>query len=137
MRTAGVVLAWVAGAALGAVAAGAAEPPVNVVAEQVRAIAADVDAKDTAALLVFVVDDAGDPLDSVPISVLEGGREIGRAESDARGRALLRLAFTGQVAVRATESGLVPGEARGVELRKAGLTAVVLPLEDVASKLAK
>lgn len=135
MRNAGVVTALLAGALLGASAV--AEPPMNVVAEQVRAIAADGGAQDAAVLLVFVVDDAGDPLDAVPISVLQDGREVATAESDARGRALLRLAFAGPVVVRAVESGLVPSEARGVELRKAGLAAVVLPLEDAASKTAK
>ncbi len=136
MRRACVVMSW-ALTVLGAVAASAAEPPVNVVAEQVRAIAADSGAQDAAVLLVFVVDDAGDPLDAVPISVLQGGREVATAESDARGRALLRLAFAGPVVVRAVESGLVPSEARGIDLRKAGLAAVVLPLEEVPSKPAK
>jgi hypothetical protein len=117
-----------------AVAAEASEPAPNVVAEQVHAIKADEGVKETAVLLVFVVDDAGDPMDSVPITVLDGGREIASGESDARGRALLRLAFAGQVVVRAVESGLVPSEARGVVLRKAGLTAVVLPLEASESK---
>lgn len=131
MRRACVVMSW-AVTVLGALAASAAEPPLNVVTEQVRAIAADSGAQDVAVLLVFVVDDAGDPLDAVPISVLQGGREVATAESDARGRALLRLAFAGPVVVRAVESGLVPSEARGVELRKAGLAAVVLPLEDAA-----
>jgi hypothetical protein len=128
MRSACVVVAWAAWTVLGAAAVGASEPPVNVVAEQVRAIAAD-DAKDTAVLLVFVVDDAGDPMDAVSITVLDGGKEIGAGESDARGRVLLRLTFAGQVVVRAVEPGLVSSEARGVVLRKAGLTAVVLPLE--------
>jgi hypothetical protein len=109
---------------------------VNVVAEQVRAIAAD-DAKDTAVLLVFVVDDAGDPMDSVWITVLDGGKEIGAGESDARGRVLLRLAFSGQVVVRAVEPGLVSSEAHGVVLRKAGLTAVALPLQEMGDKKAK
>ena len=131
MRSACVVVAWAAWTVLRAAAVGASERPVNVVnvvAEQVRAIAAD-DAKDTAVLLVFVVDDAGDPMDAVSITVLDDGKEIAAGESDARGRVLLRLAFAGQVVVRAVEPGLVSSEARGVALRKAGLTAVVLPLE--------
>jgi hypothetical protein len=137
MRSACVVLAWAAGTVLGAATAMATEPPVNVVTEQVRAIAADGDAKGAAVLLVLVVDDAGDPLDAVAVSVLDGGKTIASGESDARGRVLLRLAVAGQVVVRAVESGLVPSEASGVELRKAGLTAVVLPLEDAASRPAK
>ncbi len=137
MRSADVVVAWAAGAVLLAAAASRAQPPVNVVADEVRAIAAADDAKDSALLLVFVVDDAGDPMDAVTVKVLEGGREIASAESDTKGRALLRLAAAGPVVVRASEPGLVPGEARGVELRKAGLTAVVLPLEDAETRPAK
>jgi hypothetical protein len=137
MRSADVVVAWAAAAVLLAAAASGAEPPVNVVADEVRAIAAADDAKDSALLLVFVVDDAGDPMDAVTVKVLEGGREIESAESDTKGRALLRLAVAGPVVVRAAEPGLVPAEARGVELRKAGLTAVVLPLEDAESRPAK
>jgi hypothetical protein len=119
------------------VAAEASERAVNVVAEQVQAIAADEGAADAAVLLVLVVDDAGDPLDSVAITVLAEGKEIAAGESDSRGRALLRLAFTGRVVVRAMESGLAPSEARGVELRKAGLTAVALPLQEIGNKKAK
>jgi hypothetical protein len=135
MRSAWVMLAWwAAWAVMGIVAAEASESAPNVITEQVRAIKADDGAADTAVLLVIVVDDGGDPIDSVPISVLDGGKEIASGESDARGRALLRLAFAGQVVVRAVEPGLVPSEARGVVLRKAGLTAVVLPLEAPESK---
>ncbi len=138
MRSAVVVAACVVGVGLGtatdAAPARAAGPSVNVVAQEVRAIAADPDAKGTALLLVFVVDDAGDPLDSVAVSVLQAGKEIASGASDARGRTLLRLSAAGPVVVRAVESGLVPSEARGVELRQAGLSAVVLPLEDASSK---
>ncbi len=110
---------------------------VNVVAQTVSAVNADSDAKDTARLLVLVVDDAGDPLDAVAVVVLAAGKEIASGESDARGRVLLRLDAEGPVTVRAAESGLVPSEARGVVLRKAGLTAVALPLEDAGSRAAK
>jgi hypothetical protein len=151
MRRACVVLTWTAWAALGIGTVGAAEPaetsdpaegtaPVaNVIARGVRAISADVDVdtKDGAALLVLVVDDAGDPLDAVPIVVLDDAKEIGRAQSDSRGRALLRLPAAEQAIVRVAESGLVPSEAHDVELRKGGLTAVVLSLEDVAAEPAR
>ena len=142
MRSRCVVLAWALPIVLAAAAARASEPAktaapaktatpaVNVVAQDVRAISADSDAADTARLLVLVVDDAGDPLDGVAISVLAGGKEIASGESDARGRVLLRVAFAGPVVVRGVEAGLVPSEAHGVVLRKAGLTAVALPLED-------
>jgi hypothetical protein len=138
MRSACVTLAWwAAWAALGVAAAQASGPTPNVVAEHVRPIRADEGAADTAVLLVFVVDDAGDPMDAVAVTVLDAGKEIASGESDARGRALLRLTFAGPVVVRAVESGLVPSEARGVLLRKAGLTAVVLPLAASASRPAK
>jgi hypothetical protein len=148
MRSGTAVAAWAVGIVWAAAAAAATSAPkpksvpahgpaVNVVATDVRAIDADGDAKDTARLLVLVVDDAGDPLDAVAVQVLAGGKEIASGESDARGRVLLRLELAGPVTVRAVESGLVPSEARGVVLRKAGLTAVALPIADVASRPAR
>jgi hypothetical protein len=148
MRNGSAVAAWAVGIVWAAAAVASTSgtkprsepahgPAVNVVAMDVRAIAADGDAKDTARLLVLVVDDAGDPLDAVAVQVLAGGKEIASGESDARGRVLLRIEIAGAVTVRAVESGLVPSEARGVVLRKAGLTAVALPIADVASRPGK
>ncbi len=107
----------------------AAEPRVNVVTEAVRGIkAADVP-PDACLLVVFVVDDAGDPVDEVPIRVTDRGREIAQARSDSRGRAILRLPGPGRVSVSAADTGFVRTVAHGVSLRRSGLTSVVLPLE--------
>jgi hypothetical protein len=108
----------------------ASEPKLNVVAEQVRPIEADQELSGMALLVVLVVDDLGDPIDTVPVTVLRDGKPIASQESDPRGRALFRLALTGTVVVHAEDTGLVPSEARSVQLRQGGLTAVVLPLAD-------
>ncbi len=107
----------------------AAEPRVNVVTEALRGINAVDSPADTCLLVVFVVDDAGDPVDEVPIQVTERGREVAQARSDSRGRAILRLPGPGRVSVSAADTGFVRAVAHGVSVRKGGLTAVVLPLE--------
>jgi len=113
----------------GTAAAAAAGPPVNVVAEAVHGIRVTEAPAEAAVLVVFVVDDAGDPVDEVAVSVLERGREVAAAKSDSRGRALFRLPLAGAVSVRASEEGFVAAAARGVVLRRGGLTCVALPLE--------
>ena len=110
-----------------------AERRVNVIADAVRAIAAEGE-EDTALLLVFVVDDAGDPIDEVPVSVSDHGKPIGSGKTDSRGRVLLRLAVAGPVSVRAADTGFVPAVARGVVLRRAGLTSLALPLEQAPAR---
>jgi len=111
-----------------------AERRVNVIADAVRAIAAADGEEDTALLVVFVVDDAGDPIDEVPVSVSDHGKPIGSGKTDSRGRVVLRLAFAGPVSVRAADQGFVPAIARGVVLRRAGLTSLALPLEQAAAR---
>ena len=125
---AGTLLAALALAGAPAVAA-AAEPPPNVVAQAIRGIRVAEAPKGTSVLVVFVVDDAGDPVDEVAVGVLERGREVAVAKSDGRGRAVFRLSLAGPVSVRAAEDGFVPAAARGVVLRRGGLTCVALPLE--------
>jgi hypothetical protein len=105
-------------------------PVENVVSDATRGIRVAEAPRDAAVLVVVVLDDAGDPLDEIAVPVLaRGGRELGAARSDSRGRAVFRLAIAGPVSVRASEEGFVPATARGVALRKGGLTAVALPLE--------
>lgn len=111
-----------------------AERRVNVVADAIRAIAAADGEEDTALLVVFVVDDAGDPIDEVPVSVSDHGQPIGSGKTDGRGRVVFRLAFAGPVSVRAADAGFVPAVARGVVLRRAGLTALALPLEQAPAR---
>lgn len=105
---------------------------VNVVAEQVRGVPTVDAPADTASLLVYVVDDAGDPVDEVQVIVLVAGKQVGAGRSDGRGRALLVLPIAGPVQVRASEAGFVTTSARTVVLRHGGLTAVALPLEEAA-----
>ena len=69
------------------------------------------------------------PPNVVAVGVLERGREVAVAKSDGRGRAVFRLSLAGPVSVRAAEDGFVPAAARGVVLRRGGLTCVALPLE--------
>jgi hypothetical protein len=103
---------------------------VNVVAEQVRGVPTVEASTTTATLLVYVVDDAGDPIDEVEVEVLSGGRQVGSGRTDGRGRVLLSLSARGAVVVQASEAGFVGSVARGVLLRRGRLTAVVLPLEE-------
>jgi hypothetical protein len=115
---------------LAAVASGAPVPrPPNAIADAVRGIRAADTPRDTSVLVVLVVDDAGDPLDEVAVTVLDRGKEVAAAKSDGRGRAVFRLQLAGPVAVRAVDDGFVPSLARGVVLRRGGLTALALPLE--------
>lgn len=107
----------------------AAEPRVNVVTEGVRGIRVADGPSDACLLVVFVVDDAGDPVDEVPIRVSERGRELASARSDNRGRAILRLPRAARVSVSAADAGFVRAVAHGVALRPGGLTSLVLPLE--------
>ena len=109
--------------------ASSAAPAGNVVADAVRGIRVAEAPRDTAVLVVLVVDDAGDPLDEVVVSVLGRGKELASAKSDSRGRAVFHLALAGAVSVRASAEGFVSASARTVALRKGGLTAVALPLE--------
>lgn len=102
---------------------------VNVVTDAVRGVAVADGERDNALLVVFVVDDAGDPLDEVTVEVLERGRAVASGRTDNRGRAVLRLASVGALSVRASEKGFVTAVARGVVLRKAALTVVALPLQ--------
>jgi hypothetical protein len=106
-----------------------AAPAGNVVADAVHGIRVAEAPRDAAVLVVLVVDDAGDPLDEVAVSVLGRGKEVATAKSDSRGRAVFHLALAGAVSVRASAEGFVPAIARTVALRKGGLTAVALPLE--------
>jgi hypothetical protein len=124
----GTLLASLALAAVPVVAV-AAEPPANVVAQAIRGIRVAEAPKGTSVLVVFVVDDAGDPVDEVAVGVRERGREVAIAKSDSRGRAVFRLSLAGPVSVRAAEEGFVPATASGVVLRRGGLTCVALPLE--------
>jgi len=112
-----------------ALEAPAAELRVNVVTEGVRGIRVAEGPADACLLVVFVVDDAGDPLDEVPIRVTDRGREVASARSDNRGRAILRLPRAGRMSVSAVDEGFVRAVAHGVAVRKGGLTSVVLPLE--------
>jgi hypothetical protein len=107
----------------------AAEPPVNVVAEGIRGIKVAEGPADACLLVVFVVDDAGDPVDEVPVRVTDRGREVASARSDSRGRAILRLTRAGRVSVSAVDAGFVRAVAHGVAVRRGGLTSVALPLE--------
>jgi hypothetical protein len=109
--------------------ASAAAPAGNVVADGVRGIRVVEAPRDTAVLVVLAVDDAGDPLDEVAVAVLARGKEVASAKSDSRGRAVFHLALAGAVSVRASAEGFVSATARAVALRKGGLTAVALPLE--------
>ncbi len=127
MRAALLVLGLTAGAGLPPSAPG---PAPNVVAEGVRGIRAVGGRADTSVLLVFVVDDSGDPLDEVQVTVLDGAKELAAVRSDGRGRAVFSLSVAGPVTVRVEERGCVPAVAPGVVLRKAGFTALVLPLEE-------
>ena len=104
----------------------------NVVAEQVRGVPTVDASADTALLLVYVVDDAGDPIDEVEVAVHSAGKPVGAGRTDSRGRLLLSLSVAGPVRVRASEAGFVSSLARSVVLRHGGLTAVVLPLEEAA-----
>lgn len=122
----------VASLALLAVPASGEGQRVNVVAEQVRGVPTVDAPADTASLLVYVVDDAGDPVDEVQVIVLVAGKQVGAGRSDGRGRALLVLPIAGPVQVRASETGFVTASARSVVLRHGGLTAVALPLEEAA-----
>ncbi len=120
--------------AIGLTAAGlldAASPPAaNVVTDGVRGIHAVGGRPAAAVLLVFVVDDSGDPLDEVQVTVRDGEKELASLRTDGRGRALFSFALDGPVTVRAEEHGCVPAVAHGVVLRKAGLTSLALPLEE-------
>ena len=107
-----------------------ATPHVNVVADAIRGIRSDNGAD--AILVVFVVDDTGDPLDQVTVTVSEQGRALDSSKTDARGRVLFRRPSAGVVSVRAEDAGLVACVAHGVVLRGGGLTGVVLPLEQAA-----
>jgi hypothetical protein len=118
-----------ASAAAPGTAAAPAAPAGNVVADGVRGIRVAEAPRNTAVLVVLVVDDAGDPLDEVAVSVLARGKQLETARSDSRGRAVFRLALAGVVSVRASAEGFVPATARTVALHKGGLTAVALPLE--------
>ena len=123
----GMLLAFgLAGLALSSFAA---EPRTNVVTEGVRGIKVVEGPADACLLVVFVVDDAGDPVDEVPIRVTEEDREVASARSDNRGRAILRLTRAGRVSVSAVDAGFVRAVAHGVALQRGGLTSVVLPLE--------
>ncbi|MGE5124728.1 MAG: carboxypeptidase-like regulatory domain-containing protein [Betaproteobacteria bacterium] len=111
-----------------ALASPAAEPRVNVVTEGIRGIKV-AEPADACLLVVFVVDDAGDPVDEVPVRVTDRGREVASARSDNRGRAILRLPRAGRVSVSAVDAGFVRAVAHGVAVRRGGLTSVALPLE--------
>lgn len=101
----------------------------NVVSDGVRGIRVAEAPRDTAVLVVLVVDDVGDPLDEIAVTVLSRSKEIATEKSDSRGRALFRLSTAGVVSVRAAADGFVPSAARAVTVRKGGLTALALPLE--------
>jgi hypothetical protein len=125
-------IAAAAGLALVTLEGQGAPPRVNLVADAIRGIhSADSSA---ALLLVLVVDDQGDPLDEVAVTVSSQIKTLEAAKTDARGRALFTRAEGGVVSVRAEDAGLVPSEAHGVVLRRGGLTAVVLPLEEAAPR---
>ena len=106
----------------------AAEPRVNVVAEGIQGIS--IGEPGAAVLVVFVVDDAGDPLDEVVVAVTDQGKPVDSAKTDARGRVLFQIPAERVVSVRAEDAGLVPSVANGVVLRQGHLTALVLPLEE-------
>ena len=106
----------------------AAEPRVNVVADAIRGISSGDAAG--AVLAVFVVDDSGDPIDEVAVVVTEHGQVVDSGQTDPRGRVLFQIATDRVVSVRAQEAGLVPSVANGVVVRRAALTALVLPLEE-------
>jgi hypothetical protein len=103
---------------------------VNVVTEQVRGVPTVDAPEETSTLLVYVVDDAGDPIDEVEVVVLSAGKQVGSGRSDGRGRVLLTLSAAGPVRVRASEAGFITSAANSVVLRHGGLTALVLPLEE-------
>ena len=106
----------------------AAQPRANVVADTIRGIRSGDSAG--AVLVVFVVDDAGDPIDEVTVLVTDHGKAIDSAKTDARGRVLFPVPTERVVSVRAEQAGLVPSVANRVVLRRADLTALVLPLEE-------
>jgi hypothetical protein len=120
-------------AGLLAQAGNAGQPRVNVVVDAVRAVSAGEGSEDEALLVVFVVDDAGDPIDEVAVVVSARGQVAGSVKTDSRGRAMFHFDFSGPVTVRAADAGLVPAVARGVMLRKGGVTALALPLEQASS----
>jgi uncharacterized protein YfaS (alpha-2-macroglobulin family) len=106
----------------------AAEPRVNVVADGIRGISTG-DARGSV-LVVFVMDDTGDPIDEVTVVVTDGGKTVESGKTDARGRVVFQVPTERVVSVRAEEAGLVPSVANGVVLRKGSLTGLALPLEE-------
>jgi hypothetical protein len=108
-----------------------AERRVNVVASAIHGISSG-EAGD-AVLVVFVVDDAGDPMDEVGVVVTDYGKAIDAGTTDAHGKVVFRVPTARVVSVRAADTGFVPGVAHGVELRSGFLTALALPLEEAGA----
>lgn len=121
---------WLLAIVSGLTAATSASERTNVVAELVRGVETVDAPTDTATLIVYVLDDAGEPIDEVEVLVSAAGKPIARGRSDGRGRATLSLSRAGTVRVSASEAGFLTSVARAVTLRRGGLTALVLPLEE-------
>jgi hypothetical protein len=109
----------------------AAEAPgkTNVVAGQVNSIRTFGERTDPALLLVYVTDHHGNPLEGIEVTLAEGRQSRGRGTTGRDGTALMRLAMTGRLTVRAAHVGFVTAEARLVSVKKGGFTAIALPLE--------
>ena len=80
----------------------------NVVADAVHGIRVVEAPRDTAVLVVLVVDDAGDPSTRSSCPSWRVAGRSGTAKSDSRGRAVFHLATAGAVSVRASADGFVP-----------------------------
>lgn len=109
--------------------------PLSVVAPTIEAIPrTGASGRDPALVLVYVVDQDGIPLEGIEVSVRGTRTPMGTVKTVKDGTALLRIADAGRVTVRASGESLVAAEARGVQVKRGGLTAVALPLATVADE---
>jgi hypothetical protein len=107
----------------------------NVVAPRIEAIARKgFSATDPALLLVYVVDQDGDPLADVEVRLTGTKTPTVPLKTGKDGTLLMRISESGRVTVRALQEGAVTAKARQVAVKPGGLTVVALPMQPVADE---
>lgn len=107
---------------------GAAGARVNVVARGVVPVTRTGEAFAAGLLLVYVVDQDGEPLGGVDVTLAFADGTKGAARTVKDGTALMKLTHFGTLTLRAAGSGYTTAEAREVSVKANGLTSVALPL---------
>lgn len=102
----------------------------NVIIDKVASIRTLQYAPTAARLVVFAVDDLGEPLAGATVDVISARKKVlSTIATSSTGAARFELSVREQVTVRVSSVGFTTAEARRVSLVSGRLTAVALPLE--------